>query len=272
VASERWHERQRGAAWLWCLDVGDIEAPPVVLLHGLAGFAAEWADTASWLSHRHRVVAPEQRGHGRSERVSGDMSRSAFTGDVEMWIEQLGMAPAMVVGQSLGGHTAFLLASKRPDLVRGLVVAEATPDADTGAQEVVRGWLESWPVPFASTSEAAGFFGGESLRARTWAAGLEPRDDGLWPAFEVDVMVAALSEVSGASYWDEWRHVRCPTLVVRAAGSERRDIYERMIAELPSARLVEIAGAGHDVHLDRPDLWREQLTAFLDRLASPDRL
>jgi pimeloyl-ACP methyl ester carboxylesterase len=269
---ERWHGRHREGVRLWCLDVGAMEAPPVVLLHGLAGYAAEWAETASWLAHGHRVVAPEQRGHGRSERAPDDVSRTAFVEDVEMWLEELGLAQAVVVGQSLGGHTAFLLAARRPDLVRGLIVAEATPEADPDAPEVVRRWLESWPVPFASDTDAAGFFGGESLRARTWADGLERRGDGLWPAFDDEVMIAALADVSVASYWDEWRRVRCPTLLVRAAGVEGRDVYERMIAEAPSASLVEIADAGHDVHLDRPDLWREQLTTFLDKLGPLDRL
>jgi pimeloyl-ACP methyl ester carboxylesterase len=251
---------------LWCLDIGAVEAPPVVLLHGLAGYAAEWTETASWLAHGHRVVAPEQRGHGRSERTPDDVSRTAFVEDVEMWWKELGLAQAVVVGQSLGGHTAFLLAARRPDVVRGLVVAEATPAADPDAADVVRRWLESWPVPFASVAEAAGFFGGESLRARTWADGLERRGDGLWPAFDVDVMIAALAEVSAASYWDEWQQVRCPTMLVRAAGLDGRETYQRMIAEAPSARLVEIADAGHDLHLDRPDVWRAQLEAFLGQL------
>jgi pimeloyl-ACP methyl ester carboxylesterase len=266
MSQERWHGRHRDGVALWCLDIGAVEAPPVVLLHGLAGYAAEWTETASWLAHGHRVVAPEQRGHGRSERTPDDVSRTAFVEDVEMWWKELGLAQAVVVGQSLGGHTAFLLAARRPDLVRGLVVAEASPAADPDAADVVRRWLESWPVPFASVAEAAGFFGGESLRARTWADGLERRGDGLWPAFDVDVMIAALAEVSAASYWDEWQQVRCPTMLVRAADLDGRETYQRMIAEAPSARLVEIPDAGHDLHLDRPDVWRAQLEAFLGQL------
>jgi pimeloyl-ACP methyl ester carboxylesterase len=266
MSQERWHGRHRDGVRLWCLDIGAIEAPPVVLLHGLAGYAAEWTETASWLADGRRVVAPEQRGHGRSERAPDDVSRTAFVEDVEMWLEELGLAPAVVVGQSLGGHTAFLLAARQPELVRGLVVAEATPAADPDAADVVRRWLESWPLPFASVAEAAGFFGGESLRARTWAGGLERRGDGLWPAFDVEVMLAALAEACTVSYWDEWRRLRCPTLLVRAAGLEGRETYQRMIAEAPSATLVDIAEAGHDLHLDRPDAWRAQLEAFLVHL------
>ncbi len=52
-----------------------------MLLHGLCGHAGEWAETASRLSASYRVVAPEQRGHGRSERNPADASRKGFVGD-----------------------------------------------------------------------------------------------------------------------------------------------------------------------------------------------
>lgn len=108
-----------------------------MLLHGLAGYAREWDETASWLSASCRVVAPEQRGHGRSERRPADLSRSAFVDDAAAWLRRLDLAPAAVVGQSLGGHTAFLLAARHPELVRALVVAEATPDAFPDEAELV---------------------------------------------------------------------------------------------------------------------------------------
>lgn len=122
---------------LACADYGGTGAP-VVLLYGLCGHAGEWAETASGLSTSRRVVIPEQRGHGRSDRQPADMSRAAFVEDVAMWVQELGLAPAVFVGHSLGGHTALLLAARHPNLVRGLVVAEATPQANPDAPRRVR--------------------------------------------------------------------------------------------------------------------------------------
>jgi pimeloyl-ACP methyl ester carboxylesterase len=237
-----------------------------VLLHGLAGYAEEWSGTASWLSQSHRVVAPEQRGHGRSEREPADVSRDAFVRDVETWADELELAPAVVVGQSLGGHTAFLLAAKRPELVRGLVVAEATPQADPDAPAHVRQWLEAWPVPFASRAAAVSYFGGDTAWAQAWVDGLERREEGLWPSFETDVMVAALDETSRTSYWNEWARIRCPVFIVRAAGTDPTGSYGRMVESLPTARLIEVEDAGHDLHLDQPQRWREVLEEFLATL------
>jgi len=263
--SPEWHYLIRNGVKLACADYGGAGLP-VVLLHGLAGYAGEWNDTAPLLSKSHRVVVPEQRGHGRSERHPADMSRTALVEDATMWMKELGLKEAVLVGHSLGGHTAFLMAARYPELVRGLVIAEATPAANPEAQRHVRTWLESWPIPFTSRAEAIAFFGGKSLKAETWVEGLQHRDDGFWPGFEAPVMLAALDEISQQSYWDEWAAIRCPVLVVRAErGASARDT-QRMLELLPQTRLREIANAGHDLHLDQPERWRQILEEFLSTI------
>jgi len=180
------------------------------------------------------------------------------------WIKRLGVGPEIVIGQSLGGHTAFLLAARRPELVRALVVVEVAPAADPGAPATVAKWLRSWPVPFASRDEALGFFG-YTTWGRAWADGLERRDGSLWPAFDADVMVAALTESAERSYWDEWRRVACRTLVVRAGDDGVPEgLVDRMVAEAPNAHSAVVADAGHDLHLHQPEAWRSVLEEFLD--------
>jgi len=253
---------------LACLDFGG-SGPPVLLLHGLAGYAGEWAETASWLVRRHRALALDQRGHGHSTRAPDDVSREAHVADVAFVIERLALAPVVLVGQSLGGHLAFLLAARRPDLVRALVVAEASPDADprgVGAKRV-RSWLEGWPVPFPSREEAVAFFGGPSLYAHAWSAGLQRREEGWWPRFDVEVMERTLREGTRRDHWSEWERIACPALVVRAGeGYNSAEDLQAMAARLPGARFRDIPGAGHDLHLDRPVEWRDALEGFLAEL------
>jgi pimeloyl-ACP methyl ester carboxylesterase len=258
----RWHHAERDGARLWAADYGG-SGPPVLLLHGLLGHAREWDSTAAWLAGTHRVVALEHRGHGRSERVPRDVSPQAFTADAAFWVERLGLAPVIVAGQSLGGLTALRLAVSRPDLVGALIVCEATPAQDAGAGEAVRGWLAEWPEPFPDEAAARAFFGGDTLFARTWAAGLEQREDGLRRAFDADVLLAALAEANAGSWWAEWQSITCPTLIVRARDGVPEDEVARMRALLPAAHLAEIEDAGHDVHLDQPARWRAVVEAFL---------
>ena len=264
-ADPRWEAADRDGVALACADYGG-DGQTVMLLHGLAGCAEEWRDTASTLANQHRVVAPDQRGHGRSQRRPQDVSRDAYVADVEMWLERFEAAPAVLVGQSLGGHTAFLVAARRPDLVRALVVVEATPEANPRGAEAVSRWLASWPRPFASATHALRFFGGDSTWSRAWLRGLEVRTDGLWPRFDIDIMDATLKEASKTSYWSEWRTLSCPTLIVRGARGTALEEITRMKDLVPTAHATEIPDAGHDAHVDNPGRWQTELAAFLDRL------
>lgn len=261
-----WLMLERDGVRLACRDFGG-PGSPVVLLHGLAGHAGEWADTARWLSARHRVLALDLRGHGRSERTPDDVSQAAHVADTVHVLERLELASVTLVGQSLGGLTALLVASERPDLVRALVVADACPAPERDPDAIVAeigDALASWPVPFVTRADAIAFFGGPSLSAEAWVGGLEPRDSGLWPRFDVATMVETLRSASERSYWSEWERIECPALVVRAGdGLVPAAVAEEMLARLPRGRLVEVPGAAHDLHLDRPLEWRQAVESFL---------
>jgi len=261
----RWHAATRHGTRLWAADHGG-SGPGALLLHGLAGHAREWDSTAAWLARTHHVAAVEARGHGRSERAPADVSPEAFAADAAFWIERLELAPAVVVGQSLGGITALLLAARRPELVRALVAAEATPAHDPEAPGAVRSWFAAWPLPFPSEREALAFFGGDTLRSRTWCAGLERRADGLWPAFDAEVLLDVLGRANEHEHWDDWARIRCPALVVRAADGVPAAEVQRMADALPGTTVAEIEDAGHDVHLDQPGHWRAAMQPFLTGL------
>ncbi|MFI5867638.1 alpha/beta fold hydrolase [Streptomyces sp. NPDC051546] len=274
-----WTERTvtRAGVRLTCRDWNPhhpASTPPVVLLHGLAGHAGEWDAAAAHLAPHHRVVAVDQRGHGASDRRPADVSRAAFVADVRAVCEQLGVQRPVLVGQSLGGHTAMLTAAAHPELVRGLVLVEAgAARADPGTPEEIGGWLDSWPVPFPTLAEARTFLTGQGLNGEAWAAGLEQRADGWHPRFERSVMVAAITENSTRAWWPQWRAVRCPTLLV--IGEKGIVPPEESVRMLDSAdpstvtTAVSVPGSGHDVHLDRPAVVHSLLSAFLTGWTRP---
>ncbi|MET7735144.1 alpha/beta hydrolase [Streptomyces sp. NPDC005402] len=241
---------------------GPEPRPSVLLLHGLAGHLGEWDDLAGRLqSAGHRVVAFDARGHGESTRRPASVTRAAHVEDAVTLLRELDLAPAILVGQSLGGHTALLLAADHPELVRSLVLVEAGPARpNPELPREIAGWLDSWPVPFASLEEARAFLGHEA-----WARGLEKRPDGLRPRFDRDTLVRTMTELAAADgYWSHWSRVRCPTLLVRgASGTMRADEAAEMSARRPDTRTAVVPGAGHDVHLDRPELLHTEIEQFL---------
>jgi pimeloyl-ACP methyl ester carboxylesterase len=241
----------------------------VLLLHGLAGTALEWQDTAAWLTENNRVVAPDQRGHGRSERRPPSVSTDELVADVLAIVDEAGFRPVTLIGQSFGGLTAFLVAARHPDRVRALVVAEASP-APAGADVVEKldAWLRSWPVPFESREEGRHFFGGDTLSARAWTSGLEERGDGWWPSFDPEVVTRTLAETIGQDYWREWESIEVPTLIVRGERGWLDKAADEMAARVPGAKLATLTGAGHDVHLEAPQEWRHEIEEFLRSIST----
>jgi pimeloyl-ACP methyl ester carboxylesterase len=259
-----WVELQRGGTRLACRDFG-ADGQPVVCLHGLAGHSGEWAETAVGLGAGYRVFAMDQRGHGRSERRPADVSRDAFVADVAHVITELELAPVVLIGQSMGGNTAFLAAAANPELIAALVVVEASPDgpAPELAAQVQR-WLAGWPVPFRSSAHAAEFFRSQGLAPAAWVAGLEQREGCLWPAFDSTVMVDCVADLAARDYWGQWRQIRCPTLIVCGEhGNFSPDHVQRLADALPEAQTATIFDGGHDAHLDNPGDWVNVLEQFL---------
>ncbi|MEU3395617.1 alpha/beta fold hydrolase [Streptomyces filamentosus] len=275
----------RGGVILSLRDWGG-DGPGVLLLHGLAGHCGEWDGLARRLGgDGYRVLALDQRGHGASERAPEDVSRAAYVDDVLGVVEEYSSGepagkssvqpstrssvqpPArsfVLVGQSYGGLAALLAASRRHPLVAGAVLVEAGPEKSSPEDvDGVVGWLRGWPVPFGGREEAVAYFGGGAL-GEGWAAGLEERDGGWWPRFDASVLAASLAENATRAWWEEWDGIDVPLLsVLGQHGIIGAEQWDAMARRQPGLRGVCLPGAGHDVHLERPEEVYGAVSAFL---------
>lgn len=103
-------------------------AQKIVFLHGLGGSQSTWVNVLGAFADNHRIAAVDLPGHGASDKPDPDTSDYSLTGLANALgtvIEKLDLAPAIVVGHSLGGATALQLAFDRPKLVRGLVLLDS---------------------------------------------------------------------------------------------------------------------------------------------------
>ncbi|MFE0471517.1 alpha/beta fold hydrolase [Streptomyces sp. NPDC058947] len=232
-----------------------------LLLHGLAGHQGEWDTlTRGLLSDGHRVVTYDARGHGASTRTPPTTTRASHVEDAITLIEHLNLGPVTLLGQSLGGHTALLLAASHPHLVHSLILVEAgaggpAPDLPTR----IATWLDSWPTPFTSLQAAEAFLGHEA-----WTRTLEKRDDGWHPAFDRTTIIDTVAELATTAYWSTWSRITCPTLLVQGEhGTMRSDEPATMLDHRPETELVRIPDASHDVHLDQPARLHEAIRTFI---------
>jgi pimeloyl-ACP methyl ester carboxylesterase len=236
---------------------------PALLLHGLAGRAVEWRRTAAWLKRYCRVVALEQRGHGASGKATDDFSRDAYVRDAISVAGSLG-PPVVLIGQSMGGLNAFLVAARRPGshaCIGGSGGDACAEPRDSRVDPEVAGFMAA-SVPHACRWN--GVLDQTGCHGETWIEVLEERADGYWPQFEVDAMVRSVADQDVADYWSEWASIDVPTLVVRGSRSFLPDEqFAQMTASRPSARYIEVADAGHDVHVEQPEGWRDAVEPFI---------
>ncbi|MFS0714316.1 alpha/beta hydrolase [Microbacterium sp. 2P01SA-2] len=231
--------------------------PAVLLLHGLAGSSRELMPTAEALTDRHRVLLLDQRGHGHSTRRPDDLSRDAFVADVAAVIERFAPGERVaLVGQSMGAHTAFLAASRHPDLVSRLVTLEGHAAGSTDPQDAadLGAFFASWPLPFADPTAARAFLGDSPL-TEAWVADLEQKPSGLRPRFDADVMQAVITAVHEPR-WAEWEDLAVPTTAIFAAnGMFSAEQQTELAARRPGTRILTLPEGSHDAHLDAFPSW-----------------
>lgn len=250
-----------------CLVEG--EGPAVLLLHGLGGSHDDWFRQVPALSRRYRVIVPDLRGFGASERQE-PFTMQQHARDAARLLESLGIARAHVVGLSMGGAVAMELALSRPDAVAGLVLANTAPSFE----------LRTWERRYMGFSRF--------LLALTLGVGGVARLFGkaVFPApHQERLRLRLLERASRTSRWvylaslraltrwsaeDRLAQIRAPTLVI-GAEHDYTDIHEkrRWAAMIPDARVVMLPGSRHRSELDSPDAFNEVLLDFLAGIPEP---
>ncbi|QUW94987.1 Soluble epoxide hydrolase [Streptomyces sp. V17-9] len=120
------------------------EGPAVLLLHGFPHTWQLWTAVMGPLAERHRVIAPDMRGAGASTRAAGGYDAGTLASDAEALLDALDVRSAAVVGIDAGTPPAFLLAMRRPDLVRRLVVMESLLGGLPGAEGLLAQGAPWW--------------------------------------------------------------------------------------------------------------------------------
>jgi pimeloyl-ACP methyl ester carboxylesterase len=246
--------------------------PAVVLFHGLASSIVTWRDVMPALARDHDVVAVDLPGFGGSE-VRVGLPPSAYPGLVAGLMDRLGLARASLVGNSLGGGVAVVMAARHPERVDRLVLIDSVGYNLASAD---RPWLlrVAGRAPMARLVEAL------PLRRPLVTLALRQafHDDRLVTRERIDEYVAPLlrpGAVAAAqallASGDDLglpglvARVRVPTLVVW--GSEDAWVpvehAERFLADIPGSRKAVIEGCGHLPQEERPHEVRRLLEEFL---------
>lgn len=242
--------------------------PPLVVLHGLFGAKRNWASIAKALAPHHRVLTVDLRNHGASPWDAAH-DYPAIAGDVARFIRTHVGGPAAVLGHSMGGKAAMVLALEEPELVERLIVVDIAPaasrttliDALRAMQQVPlmactrRGEVEA-ALASSITDPAV-----RSFLVQNVTAG--PR--GLAWAVNLEALEHNFTAIAGFPRVPEGRSYSRPTLFVVGGRSDYvRPEHHAEIARLfPAAAIEVVACAGHWVHAESPVEFLSVVSGFL---------
>jgi pimeloyl-ACP methyl ester carboxylesterase len=258
-----------------------IAAPAVLCLPGLTRNSRDFEVLAPHLARRYRVLCPDLRGRGYSQRDSScqNYQPATYLMDVLALLKALSVARAAIIGTSLGGLLAMMLAASRRDLVAGIVLNDIGPEIDPTGLARIRAYAGQLP---AVRTWAEAVMQLQSVYGNTWP-GL---DHAAWlrlarrsyrenasgnPVLDCDPGVGnALRSAPAqpADLWPLWAALGpVPALAIRG---ELSDIlspatFERMQGEKADLVRQTVARRGHVPLLDEPDCL-PALDAFLARL------
>jgi non-heme chloroperoxidase len=241
----------------------------VLMLHGITDSWRSFEPVLPHLPRRWRVVSLTQRGHGGSSAPIPEFGPRVFAADAAAFISALGLAPAVVVGHSMGATNALRLAIDRPELVRAVVAAGAFASFADKAE------LLQWVASDIATlgeqvpRELAHAFQRDTLAGPVAEGLLETMvDECLRTPAHVwrGAFAGLLAEDIGA---DELARITAPVLLPWGSADAYtfEDDQRRLVRAMPQSLRSTYLGAGHALHWEQPVRFAQELAAFVAGLS-----
>ena len=264
--------------------MGGSRAWPVLFLHGGGQTRHAWGRTAEIVAKEGwRTITLDLRGHGDSDWApNGDYSFTAFCADTVAVADQLGKPPVLV-GASLGGMTA-MIAEGTSDraLCSGLVLVDIAPNTNAPGIERIMNFMRSGLDGFATLDDAAAAIAAYTPnreKRTTNPEGLKKvlrQRDGRWywhwdPAFIAGARTEVPPDTLTGLIDVAVSNIEVPTLLVRGLLSDvvTQEGADELVARIPGATVVGVAGAAHMIAGDRNDAFSDAVVAFLEERIRP---
>ncbi|WP_274426953.1 3-oxoadipate enol-lactonase [Chelativorans sp. YIM 93263] len=241
---------------------GPADKPVLVFSNSLGTDFRIWTKVAARLENDFRLVFYDKRGHGLSEATPQPYKLADHVDDLAALLDHLGIAKAMIVGVSVGGMIAQGLATRRPELVKALVLSNTAHKIgnddlwngriqavnESGIAAIADGIMQRWFTPDYRTPSNPEFIGYTAMLTRT-------------PADGYAGTCAALRD---ADLTESTRALKVPTLCVGGDqdGSTPPELMQELASLIVGARLEIIENAGHLPCIEQTEKMSELIRTF----------
>ena len=250
---------------LFCRQLG--EGPPLVILHGLFGMSDNWLTIAKELSTSYHCYLLDMRNHGRSSK-SDTLTYDDMVEDVYEFLTDFGLRTVSLIGHSMGGIVAMRFAFEYSHRVEKLVVVDIAPKSYPAMHQNILSGLKSIPIEKINSRNEANEYLKEyvpSGKTRQFLLkNLYRKENGLY-AWRIN-LDAIYTHASDIGRGIPLNHIyENPTLFIRGENSDYilPDDQAKIIRIFPKAKIIDIEGASHWVHAEKPDEFIKALLSFL---------
>lgn len=246
----------------------------LLLIHGFPLDSAMWELQMQDLADVARVIAPDLRGHGRSDSVPGPYSMELFSKDIAGLLDYLSIdQPVVVCGLSMGGYIALDFYRRYPERVAGLILTATRAAADSeegkagrsksvaiveaeGTESIIAGMLPKLMAPDSYKDDELVDFVKEIIEGTS-----------------VEGMIGALQAMRDRpDSTSTLAKIAVPTLIIHGEADQLIPIAEAeaMYRAIEEAEMVVIENAGHLPNLEQPDIFNDAVVDFLEELMDDD--
>ena len=241
------------------------DRPPVVLLHGLMTSGACWTPLARALEEEYDVIMPDARGHGKSGVPIQGYNYENLALDISKLIQALHLELPVLLGHSMGGLTAALVARNNPMLLRGLILADPTFLTPQRQQEVFQSDIAGLHQEILNRSREDYL---NEARTRQSRRSLEVIELLAEARFETSMFAMNILIPPNPVYEKLILSLRIPSLLVM--GDVGAVVSTKVAAHLSRINqrvdVVQISEAGHGLPYDQPLRFSVVVKKFLDYL------
>ena len=248
----------------------------IFCLHGRWGRGETWTDLMARYRDRYRIIAPDQRGHGLGDKPIARYAGEDMATDAYELIQQLGCAPVIVVGHSMGARIGAYLTARYPQVVKAFALldcgvsgptkrSETPPEQIPAIDELTRDWHTPYPTYDAALRD---------LQQRFRATGVRYFLDSLVETVAgYDFLFSRYAIAAIKEYAQDWHHllpqIQCPVLFVRAKESWAlaKEEADKMRSLIKHCTYFEVSNSDHMVYADNPDEFYPQFDQFLRELS-----
>lgn len=242
------------------------EGKPLIILHGLFGSLDNWVTLGKKFAENFQVYLIDQRNHGQSFHDSA-FSYDVMSEDLYKFMGEMAIERASLIGHSMGGKTVMEFASKYPDKIDKLIVADIGPKSYPVHHSTILKAFYSVPVDALSSRKEADEMLGKLISdfgiRQFLLKNLTRVGDGFKWKMNLDVIASKIEEVGkglnqNASFNKE-------TIFIRGGNSDYilDDDFYLIKSIFTNSKIDTIDGAGHWLHAEKPMEFYDKVTAFL---------